>query len=406
MSIVRELENLLRLIDDPSPVVQRELGRRFLELAPDLEDGIDELDDRPPRGVLEAIEGLLLPWRRERWRDEWSLWLSREFDEQTDLERLEAGLTLIARFLSGFSRSQPISDRLDLLAHAFERAHPGSDPLRLARFLFSDLGFRGPDDDSRDLPPAPRYSDLAYVMEERRGLSISLCCIFILVGGRLGFEVEGCNFPRHFLARVRRNDEVWLVDTFQEGRAIREREIVEQEPRSERAIRAFLRAETKAEAILARVLRNLRKSYAERGDDNTAACVDALGRDLARESENRRNAGPIDDHALSEGQPAYATGQLVRHRRYGYRGVVVDFDLSCRADEAWYRANRTRPERNQPWYRVLVHGSQAVTYAAQSSLRADESNERVEHPLVERFFSEFTNGRYVRNSERFPKPEA
>lgn len=399
MSITRELQNLLRLIDDPSPVVQRELGRRFLELAPELEDGIDELDDRPPRGALEAIEAFLLPWRRARWREEWAGWLAREYDEQGDLERLETGLSLIARFLSGLSRAQPIDERLDLLAHAFERAHPGSDALRLARFLFADLGFGAPERDRS----APRHSDLAWVMEERRGLPISLCCIFILVGGRLGFQVEGCNFPRHFLARVPRNDEVWLVDAYQQGRAIREREIIEHDPRSERAIRAFLRSEVRAETILTRVLRNLEMAFEKRQDAETTECVRTLSRDLGREAENRRGAGPIDERSLAENQPVFSIGQMVCHRRYGYRGVIVDFDLSCRSESAASRTRRGQPERNQPWFRILVHKSHAVTYAAQSSLRADETGEAVEHPLVERFFTPFADGRYLRNSEPFPK---
>jgi hemimethylated DNA binding protein len=38
-------------------------------------------------------------------------------------------------------------------------------------------------------------------------------------------------------------------------------------------------------------------------------------------------------------QPIFGLGQLVRHLRYGYRGVVVDRDEFCEADDDWYSKN-------------------------------------------------------------------
>ena len=100
--------------------------------------------------------------------------------------------------------------------------------------------------------------------------------------------------------------------------------------------------------------------------------------------------------------PVFQPGQLVRHRRYGYRGVVVDYDKTCQADEMWYHSNRTQPPRNQPWYHVLVDGSEATTYAAQTSLEPDFSDDPVEHPLVGVFFRGFEDGQYERNDTPAP----
>ncbi len=96
---------------------------------------------------------------------------------------------------------------------------------------------------------------------------------------------------------------------------------------------------------------------------------------------------------------SFQPGDLVHHKRYGYRGVVVAVDPNCRADDAWYQANQTQPDRDQPWYHVLVHGSVTTTYPAQESLEPDLAGGRVAHPLVALFFSEFREGRYVRNDE-------
>lgn len=108
------------------------------------------------------------------------------------------------------------------------------------------------------------------------------------------------------------------------------------------------------------------------------------------------------DGGCAETEALFAPGQVVRHRRYNYRGVVVAFDLTCQADDDWYLANRTQPERSQPWYHVLVHGTQQVTYAAQTSLEEDDSGEQVFHPLVAHLFSSFDSGRYVRNDRPWP----
>ena len=112
-----------------------------------------------------------------------------------------------------------------------------------------------------------------------------------------------------------------------------------------------------------------------------------------------RFAGNFPSDAASERRSKFKRGQLVRHKRYGYRGVVVDFDLKCLADEKWYQSNQTQPDRNRPWYHVLVHGSASTTYAAEENLRADTRPESVEHPLVALFFTEFVDGRYIRNDE-------
>ena len=100
--------------------------------------------------------------------------------------------------------------------------------------------------------------------------------------------------------------------------------------------------------------------------------------------------------------PKFTPGDLVRHVRYQYRGVVVAHDPKCMADENWYRSNKTQPDRDQPWYHVLVHESGSITYPAESSLALDESDEEIVHPLLEQFFGDFADGRYQRNDISWP----
>jgi len=99
----------------------------------------------------------------------------------------------------------------------------------------------------------------------------------------------------------------------------------------------------------------------------------------------------------NEGLADFHIGQIVLHRRYGYRGVVVAYDLRCEASNGWYESNQSQPDRSQPWYHVLVDGSHHTTYAAQSSLVLEADLSPVTHPLLGAFFSEFRGGHYVRN---------
>lgn len=95
-------------------------------------------------------------------------------------------------------------------------------------------------------------------------------------------------------------------------------------------------------------------------------------------------------------------GQLVFHVRYRYRGVVVDHDESCQADDAWYYKNKTQPNRAQPWYHVLVDQSSTCTYVAAENLVPDDTGVPISHPLLSHFFSDFVDGQYVRNDQPWP----
>ena len=88
-------------------------------------------------------------------------------------------------------------------------------------------------------------------------------------------------------------------------------------------------------------------------------------------------------------------GQLIHHRLFDYRGVVVDVDPVFQGSDEWYQqVAKSRPPKDRPWYRVLVHGSEHETYVAERNLESDPTAEPVQHPLVGQFFSGITDGSY------------
>lgn len=95
----------------------------------------------------------------------------------------------------------------------------------------------------------------------------------------------------------------------------------------------------------------------------------------------------------------FAVGDLIHHRLFGYRGVIVDVDPKFQSTEEWYETvAKSRPPKDKPWYHVLVHGALHSTYVAEQNLEPDESMDPIVHPMVGQVFTRFENGRYVRIS--------
>ena len=101
-------------------------------------------------------------------------------------------------------------------------------------------------------------------------------------------------------------------------------------------------------------------------------------------------------------EPRFEPGQVIHHKLYDYRGVIVSGDPRCLADDAWYdfqtQGKPNPPTKEQPWYHVLVHGRTHTTYVAEQNLELDPTGGPVEHPMVKKFFRSFHEGRYYRES--------
>ena len=92
----------------------------------------------------------------------------------------------------------------------------------------------------------------------------------------------------------------------------------------------------------------------------------------------------------------FSIGQLVHHRLFDYRGVVYDLDPDFRGTDEWYeQMARSRPPKDEPWYRVLVDGGTHETYVAERNLEADASLQPIRHPYVAALFGELADGFYT-----------
>jgi len=94
---------------------------------------------------------------------------------------------------------------------------------------------------------------------------------------------------------------------------------------------------------------------------------------------------------------SFRRGSIVKHKHEDIRGVVVDYDMYFLNDEKLYAADPRLPDKNKPWYYVLVDSMKTIAYVAQEHLEASEDLAEIKHPLVEFFFDGFKDGCYLRN---------
>jgi regulator of sirC expression with transglutaminase-like and TPR domain len=139
-----------------------------------------------------------------------------------------------------------------------------SEAAALARYLFEYKGLRGSDTDDFY---NPLNSNLVHTLETGRGLPITLACVFILVGRRVGLDIGGCPFPGHFLARDEQGEQVF--DPFNGGRILSPREIgalIKAAPHE-------MTSSASAREIVGRVLRNLSVAYHQSGDSEKSGAM-------------------------------------------------------------------------------------------------------------------------------------
>lgn len=257
----KQLPYMFRLLDDDSAVVRTAVLREFQAFGPSLEGLIARLSQRPEDHQLKQLGEILRTQRRSLIRQDWGSWMN----EREEKKKLESAMVLLARIELGTLQPRTLGGLLDDFAEEYRRVHARPDVLTLAKFLFRNKQLQGClENEYYD----PANSNLIAVIERRRGIPLSLCVIYILVGSRLGLEIEGCNFPGHFLAVATLRRQNILVDCYNGGRILTAASL--EQIGATISLEDILRLKCHAVAIITRALRNLTAAY-ERADDGPAA---------------------------------------------------------------------------------------------------------------------------------------
>jgi hypothetical protein len=253
MTDALKLKYLLDLLDDDSKEIREEIFKQLSNYGFALENDLRVYKDKLDSQKLNMINPIIEANRKKWLAENWNTWLENE----TDYEQIEAALNLISKFHYGIFLKPELPRLLDEITEEFKNKIPYGDELDLANFLFQEKGIKGAVDDYYN----PFNSNPVYVLKERRGIPITLCLIYILIGNRLGFNIKSCNFPGHFLARVEMDDEILFIDCFNGGKIMYETDVINLAKDSYQSFLKIIYADINSRMIVRRVLKNLIRAY-------------------------------------------------------------------------------------------------------------------------------------------------
>jgi len=97
----------------------------------------------------------------------------------------------------------------------------------------------------------------------------------------------------------------------------------------------------------------------------------------------------------------FRVGQVIRHKIWGYRGVIVGWDPMAKAPESWLDQMHPIDKshwRKMPNYSILVdtrdRKSPQTTYVPQENIEIISGTE-IENPAVWNYFDVFDGGQYI-----------
>jgi regulator of sirC expression with transglutaminase-like and TPR domain len=204
---------LLRLLDDPSQVVQDALVKEFQRLGP---SGISILQK-----VAQGDAGLVRDQARQILGKIVEPDPSRQLVEFIRSLRydLETGLLLINRVIFPGLEVNTVRRGLDKLANRCKELRvmpmsPREQCKLMNRVIFHEYGFRGNNEEYED----PLNSCLEAVCRRRKGLPVTLSALYILIGQRIGLELEPIGLPGHFMVGCFQGEHPFYIDPFERGR--------------------------------------------------------------------------------------------------------------------------------------------------------------------------------------------
>ena len=164
-------------------------------------------------------------------------------------------------------------------------AGPHETLTRMRTVLVEEEGFSGNTDEYYD----PRNSFLNDVLDRRRGIPIALSTVYMEVGRRIGFCLQGVGFPGHFLIKHCTPSEEIVVDPFHTGRIMADEDLQSQ---LDTNFGGKIRHDPKllstitSRQFLFRMLANLKSIYVRARD--TERALAAVERMLVLAPENTR----------------------------------------------------------------------------------------------------------------------
>ncbi|VFU10724.1 DNA-binding protein [Methylocella tundrae] len=101
----------------------------------------------------------------------------------------------------------------------------------------------------------------------------------------------------------------------------------------------------------------------------------------------------------------FGIGQVVRHRKYPFRGIIYDVDPVFSNTDEWWQSipEEVRPRKDQPFYHLFAENAETeyIAYVSEQNLLPDTSGDPIRHPQVDEIFVRAQDGAYqIRTARR------
>ncbi len=191
----KEVESLIKLLDDPDTEISNHVEERLLSYGNDVISYLEDAWSQSLDVVLqERIENLVHKIQFSNVKRDLELWyISGSFD-------LLQGMLIINKYQYPDLDEQKIINQLedikrDIWMQMLYEMSPVEKVKLINHILYETHGFSGNTANHQD----PQNSYLSQVLESRKGNQILLAVIYSIIAQKLDIPVYGVNLPQHFI---------------------------------------------------------------------------------------------------------------------------------------------------------------------------------------------------------------
>lgn len=177
----------------------------------------------------------------------------------------------ICRIIEPDLDSKPYQNFIgEMVLESLDRVEANSDAYTqveaLNTVIFGHYGFTGNEDDYYN----PSNSYMTRVLEQRKGIPITLSILYREIASRIGLKLSCVALPGHFLLKFRMSGQEIFIDAFAQGKMILPdecRELVQRIYRNQIDFKPSFLQKSNNRTCLLRLLVNLKQVYRTQGDN-------------------------------------------------------------------------------------------------------------------------------------------
>lgn len=265
MTSKSEIQSMLFLLEDPDPYIKQVVLKRFYQLGDAAVPLLDEcrVESKSVDSKQIAANLLFELTFPQLYQDFYELY-SAGLNSFSDLEK---AILYLMRFDDPTIRTSHTKFKLDSMARSISSdiqyaLDPTEQMNRLLHFVFEEELFTGVGDDLFH----PENSYMNRVLDQKKGIPLSLAMVVLALADRLELPFFGVNMPMHFILQFQADHEIIYIDPYQKGKFLTKREcdtflrINGVEPRAEYFQKATF------SQMLVRTMRNLQYSFEKQQD--------------------------------------------------------------------------------------------------------------------------------------------